>query len=188
MVREYKQVTYKHLIIGQEIKGTQEPGRSIGFTAYVKDINPNFVTVALWSPDGTEEKISTSAMFTVKMSDEEFKAKYREKAKEVLKNIQNKLLLDEIGYHEMWNSWLHGTPYEIASYCVKEKIRIVGHSTDITNKIAMFSGETLDVGVCAEYEDGERFWCHYRSSDIEKMLEMYSELVDSNELKESEKE
>ena len=30
----------------------------------------------------------------------------------------------------------------------------------------------------AEYEDGERFWCHYRSSDIEEMLERYSDLVD----------
>ena len=111
------------------------------------------------------------------MSDEEFKNKYREKAKEVIKNIQNRLLYDEIGYHEMWNLWLYGTPYEMAAYCEKEKIKIIGHSTDITPKIAMFSRDTLDVGVCAEYEDGERFWCHYRSSDIEKLLERYSELV-----------
>lgn len=41
----------------------------------------------------------------------------------------------------------------------------------------MFSGDTLDIGVCAEYEDGERFWCHYRYSDIEKMIEQYKELV-----------
>ncbi len=27
----------------------------------------------------------------------------------------------------------------------------------------MFSGDTLDVGVCAEYDDGERIWCHFRS-------------------------
>lgn len=178
MRQEQKEVTYKHLSIGQEILGTKEPGRSIGFRAFVKAINPNFVTVAKWDPNGKEEKISTSVVFVVEMSEEEFKAKYRDKAKEVLTNIQNRLCRDEIGYHEMWNSWLYGTPYEIASYCIKEKMRIVGHSTDITNKTAMFSGETLDVGVCAEYEDGDRIWCHYRSSDITRMLEEYSELLE----------
>ena len=177
MIRKDKLVTYKNLKIGQKITGARGSNCSRGFTAYVKAINPNYVTVALWREDGKEENIDSSLMFEVEMSDEEFENKYREKAKEVIKNIQNRLLYDEIGYHEMWNSWLYGTPYEMAAYCIKEKIKIVGHSTDITPKIAMFSGDTLDVGVCAEYEDGERFWCHYRSSDIEMLLKRYSELA-----------
>ena len=57
-------------------------------------------------------------------------------------------------------------------------MKVVGHSTDITPKIAMFSGDTLDVGVCAEYDDGERIWCHFRSEDIKKMVRRYTELVD----------
>lgn len=57
-------------------------------------------------------------------------------------------------------------------------MKVVGHSTDITPKIAMFSGDTLDVGVCAEYDDGERIWCHFRSGDIKKMVRRYTELVD----------
>lgn len=40
-------------------------------------------------------------------------------------------------------------------------------------KTAMFSGDTLDIGVCAEYEDGERFWCHFRSSELEMMQKLY---------------
>lgn len=71
------------------------------------------------------------------------------------------------------NAWLYGTPYEIASYCIKNGMKVVGHSTDITPKTVMFSGDTLDVGVCAEYEDGERFWCHYRSENIKEMIELY---------------
>ncbi len=60
--------------------------------------------------------------------------KILEKAKEVLKGIQNKLHGDELRYHELWNTWLHGTPYEIASYCVKNNMKVTGHSTDITPK------------------------------------------------------
>lgn len=174
---ENKLVTYKHLAIGQEIKGTEYEGCSRSFSAIVKSINPAFVIVEMWRKGGEEQKIDSSLMFKVEMSEEEFEEKYRDKAKEVITGIQNKLHGDQLGYHEMWNAWLYGTPYEIASYCIKNNMKVVGHSTDITPKIAMFSGDTLDAGVCAEYEDGERIWCHFRTEDINKMLECYSELV-----------
>lgn len=174
---ENKLVTYKHLTVGQEIKGTEGGGCRRSFSAIVKSINSAFITVEMWRKGGEEEKISTSLMFQVAMSEKEFEDKYRSKAEEVIAGIQNKLHGDELGYHEMWNAWLYGTPYEIASYCEKNNMRVVGHSTDITPKIAMFSGDTLDVGVCAEYDDGERIWCHFRSEDIKKMLERYSELI-----------
>ena len=172
-----KLVTYKHLAVGQEIKGTEGGGSNRFFSAIVKSINPAYVTVEMWRKGGDEERLDTSLMFSIEMSEKEFEEKYREKAKEVIAGIQNKLHGDELGYHEMWNAWLYGTPYEIASYCIKNNMKVVGHSTDITPKTAMFSGDTLDVGVCAEYEDGERFWCHYRSEDIKKMIERYKELV-----------
>lgn len=174
---EDKLVTYKHLTVGQEIRGTEGEGTSSSFSAIVKSINPAYVTVEMWRKGGKEERIDTSLMFRVEMSEKEFEEKYREKAKEVITGIQNKLHSDQLGYHEMWNAWLYGTPYEIASYCVKNSMKVIGHSTDITPKIAMFSGDTLDVGVCAEYEDGERIWCHYRSEDIKNMIEQYKELA-----------
>lgn len=37
----------------------------------------------------------------------------------------------------------------------------------------MFSDELLDVGICVEDEDGDRFWCHFRSSSIEIMKRRY---------------
>lgn len=175
---ERKQVTYKQLKKGQEIREIRGENETRMLRAYVKDINPSYVTVELWKPGGMEEKISTSNMFGVEMTEKEFEDKYRKRAREILKNIGNKLALDEIGYHEMWNGWLYGTPYEMAAYCAKEKIRAVGHSTDITPKNPMFSNDILDVGVCAEYENGERFWCHYRSRSIENMKEVYKELLE----------
>lgn len=174
---EEKLVTWKNLKVGQEIGGTRDDNWDRSFRAIVKSINPAFVTVEMWRAGGKEEKINSDAMFRVEMSEKEFKEKYREKAIEVLEGIQNKLHRGEIGEHEMWNAWLCGTPYEIAKYCVKEGMSVIGHSTDITPKIAMFSGDTLDAGVCAEYEDGDRIWCHFRSGDIGKMLEKYKELL-----------
>lgn len=182
---EEKLVTYKNLKVGQKIKGTKDGGSRSLFTAYVKSINPAFVLVEKWRIGGKEEQINSSVMFCVEMTEDEFESKYCEKAKEVLHGIQIKIHSDEIGYHEMWNAWLYGTPYEIAQYCVKENMRVVGYSSDIMPKTAMFSGDTLDVGVCAEYEDGERFWCHFRKSDIDRMLEYYKDLIANRNLKEN---
>lgn len=175
---EEKKVTYKHLKIGQEIKGTEGNGCYTGFTAYVKAINPAYITVEKWKKGGPEEKLDASLLFLIEMSEEEFEAKYRTKAKEVLKGIQNRLHGDEIGYHEMWNAWLYGSPYEIAQACTKDKFCVIGHSKDIIPKHTMFGDEILDVGVCGEYEDGERFWCHFSSENIAKMLNLYKELLD----------
>ncbi len=175
---ENKLVTYKHLRVGQEIKGTEGGGSNRYFSAIVKSINPAYVTVEMWRKGGDEEKIDASLMFRVEMTEEEFKVKYHDKAKEVLMAIQNRLNGDELGYHEMCNSWLYGTPYEMACYCLKNNMEVVGHSADIIPKRAMFSGDILDVGVCAEYEDGKRVWCHYRSEDIKKMLKRYKDLID----------
>lgn len=174
---ENKLVTYKHLKVGQEINGTKGGGLRSAFCAIVKSINPAYVTVEMWREGGREEKIDASLMFEIEMTEEEFNAKYREKAKEVLRGIQNKLHGDELGYHELWNAWLYGTPYEIAKECIANNMKVIGYSPDILPKHTMLSGDLLDIGVCAEYDDGERFWCHFRSDDIKKMLERYGELI-----------
>lgn len=169
---EYKYVRYKRLKKGMEIKGTKDGSRTSLFTAYVKDINPSFVTVNMWRKDGTEEKLSTHMEFALEMTEEDIKVKYFEKAKEVVANIQNKLYKDQIGYHEMWNSWLFGTPFEIAQACSRENIKIVGYCDDIVVKHNLFSSAAMDIGVCAEYEDGERFWCHFSRELVSDLMEM----------------
>lgn len=42
------EVTYKHLAIGQEIKGVKTGTVRTGFTGYVFAINPSYVTVSMW--------------------------------------------------------------------------------------------------------------------------------------------
>lgn len=176
---ERKYVTYKNLKSGQEILGTKDGNLTSAFKAYVKDINPNFVTVEKWRKGGDTEKISTHYMFAVEMTEKEFEDKYREGAKEVIKNIQNKLHKDQLGYHEMWNSWLYGTPFEIAKACKENKMKIVGHCGDIIPKQNLINDDTQDIGVCAEYEDGERFWCHYSTDLLESMFEMWGDELKS---------
>lgn len=80
---------------------------------------------------------------------------------------------DEIGEKEMWNAWLSSDPWEMAQLCKEKKVTVLGHCKDIAPKQAMFSGDLLDIGVCAEDEDGYRFWCHFRSSDIDIMKKRY---------------
>lgn len=170
---ERKKVTYKHLKKGQEIKGVEYENCSSSFIAYVKDINPAFVTVEKWNPGGTEEKINAEAMFLIEMMEEEIREKYNKKAGDIVRNIQNSMLYDEIGCHEMDNSWLYGDPWELAQKCAGKKLSILGHCRDITPKTAIFSGDVLDVGVCAEDEDGDRFWCHFRSEHIRMLVRSY---------------
>lgn len=78
---ERKKVTYKHLKKGQEIKGVEYENCSSSFIAYVKDINPAFVTVEKWNPGGTEEKINAEAMFLIEMMEEEIREKYNKKGR-----------------------------------------------------------------------------------------------------------
>lgn len=170
-MREQKEVTYKHLKIGQEISGIKQGNRRSGFRAYVKDVNPAFVTVEMWKPDGAEEKINADAMFLIEMTDAEIREKYNKKAAAVVKSIQNRLLRDEIGYHEMCNSWLSSDPWELTQECVDKKLEILGHCRDIIPKICY--GDTLDVGVCVQDEDGDRFWCHFRSENIQALVRRY---------------
>lgn len=176
---ETKYVTYKNLHKGQKICGTRDENCTSSFTAFVKESNVAYVTVEKWNPGGDIEKIPSTAMFEVELTEAEYKAKYREKAKEVLKSLENKLYVDEIGPHSMWNAWLDNSPYDIAANCRKEKIRIIGVCTDIVPKTTFF-GTVLDIGVCAEHEDGERFWCHFDSDTIASMKKRYKELLDKD--------
>ena len=176
MMSETKEVTYLNLKPGQEIQGHSLEGCRNYYGATVKSINPAFVTVLMWNK--YEEKIDARSMFIVEMTEQEFESKYYYKAQEVMHNIQNKLIHDEIGDHEMWNAWLYGTPYEIAKECIKEDMKIVGYCSDIMPKMGMFSDDVCDIGVCAEYnQTGEKIWCHWKYSSLLEMLEDYKNLL-----------
>lgn len=157
----------------QKIQGIEESSRRMSFVGYVKDINPAFVTIEKWNQGGEEERYNSSSMFLIELTEEEFEEKYKEKAIEVFKNIQNKLHKDEIGYHEMWNGWLYGSFYEIAKTCIDNNMIVVGHCSDITPKHSLIDNHTLDVGICAKTENGERFWCHFSSENLKRIISRF---------------
>lgn len=171
-MREYKQVTWRSLKPGDKVKGWREGNRVSMANAVVKEANPAYVTILKFGE--YEEKLnSETTLFDVEMTDKEVREKYADAAAEIVKSIQTKLHEAEIGYHEIWNSWVNPNPYEMAAYCQKYDFKIIGHVSLSVPKTAMFSGDKLDIGICSEYSDGERFWCHARSSYIEDMLEYY---------------
>ena len=172
-MEELKYVTYKHLKKGQKINGIKKENVNSGITGYVKDVNVAYVTIEKWERGGKEERYTTDWMFGIKLTDDEIRQKYNAKAGEVVAAIQNRLETYEIGYHEMWNGWLSSDPWELAQECTQKKLKVIGHCTDIVPKTAMFSEDILDAGVCVEDEDGDKFWCHFRSDSIEIMTRRY---------------
>lgn len=113
-----------------------------------------------------EERVSTeNAFIEIELTAEEMKDKYSNKAKEIAKNLHNKIPFDSryIGYHEMWNSWIDPDPYQMASNCEYEKLEVIGicELGDAEKVIGDYL--TLDIGVVARTDDGNVFWCHSAS-------------------------
>lgn len=95
MRHDKKLVTYKHLSVGQKIHGVESSNRTSWFTGTVKDINSAFVTVMVF--DKHEEKYNSEEYkFEVLMSEAEYKAKYRDTAKRILQNLNNRLQYDDM--------------------------------------------------------------------------------------------
>lgn len=180
-MRETKQVSYKELKVGQIVESYSQDGYSHMATIKILEITPLFVRVDVYGHEKT--LVNEGLLFTVNLTEDEIKLKYKSAAKEIITNIQNKISQNEIGYHEMWNSWCSFDPYEMAHYCGQEGIKIIGYCTDIIPR-HHFAGFILDIGVCAEYIDnGERFWCHQESKSLQLMLEDYSDLLEQVDLK-----
>ena len=62
----------------------------------------------------------------------------------------------------------------MAKACKEKNFTVIGHCTDIVPKHS-WAGELLDVGICCETEDGERFWCHDSKKQLDEMIERYGE-------------
>lgn len=170
---ENKKLSWKYLRPGDEIRGTEGTGSHSGFKAYVKEVNTAYVTVEMWVKGGKEERLSSDLTFLVPMTEDEFILKYNRAAGDLIASLKNSLTRDEIGKKEQWNAWVSSNPWELAQNCRKEKLKIVGHCREIVPKESWASGDLLDVGICAEDEDGDRIWCHFRGTDIERMTKMY---------------
>lgn len=173
METEKKYVTYKQLKKGQEIQGWENGNSSTLTSAIVKEINPAFVSVMKWGRF-PEQIPAEDTKFIVYMNEEEFKNKYQQGAKDIIKALENMLCDYEIGSHEMWNSWVYYDPFQMAKACKKNKIRIIGLCENVYQR---YENEK-DVGICAEDEDGTKFWCHASEDYITRMIKVYKYLID----------
>lgn len=166
-MRDVKYVTYKHLTIGKQISDWKE-GRSTHFaTAVVKDINPAYVTLLVFGE--REERVnSETGLFGIEISEAEYREKYRAKAIQIVQSLSNRLRASEIGYHEMANGWVSYDPFEMAQYCTRENYAVLGICEDV--KCTLYG--QVCVGICAENEFGERFWCHASEVALKKMADL----------------
>ena len=131
MYRDTKWVTAKNLKVGDKIQGWKIGSSRHMCSKVVQEVTPFQVRVA-WRMEDEGEWVDASAMFEVELTDKEFYTKYRKDVAKLQIALQNKLLRDEIGYHEMWNAWTAYDLYELAWNCRKEKIKILGWTEDIT--------------------------------------------------------
>lgn len=171
MIRK-KYVTWRSLEKGQTVHSWKIGNGTRMARSTVKEKNAAFVTLLIFGT--TEEQIpSEGTMFEVDMTEQEFRQRYQKQAEELMAAIQTTLPRYAIGYHEMWNSWITYDPYEMAALCQKDKIRIIGHCKDITPKHNLFDNTVQDIGICAEYEDGEKIWCHASMDALQDMLKLW---------------
>ena len=163
---ETKYIPFSELKVGMEIQGYKN-GRSVSLcTKEITSIKNNKVSFN-WG-DALEN--ASDYVFSIKLTEEELEEKYKDAIQEIKEALSHDLGQVD-GYHEMWNSWLcAGDLAEMASYLNEHKMRIIGYATLTSPKTTMF-GTRLDIGVVAEYEDGERIWCHTSSDHIKSLLE-----------------
>ena len=175
IILETKKVSWRHLSLGQEVCGWSSGNMNHGAQATVLAVNAATVTLNVF---GTrEEQVSSEeTMFEVELTDEEFHQKYQSGAEAVIKGIQNKLSRGSIGHHVLWNAWLTYDPYEMAAACKREGMKVIGHCTDITPKHTVL-GLVEDIGICAEYEDGEKIWCHGGMRNLDQMLQSWDRRI-----------
>lgn len=108
----------------------------------------------------------------LKLTEAEYHNKYLEEAKAVAYAMDHEMYDMGDACHEMWNGWIDVNPYDMASNAKDNHIMIVGW---FKLSIQKWDGD-LDIGIVAEDEDGERFWCHASSKWFEKWKEYYPEL------------
>lgn len=169
MVQREKEVTWRYLKKGMELKGYRIGNRRSFATYVVESANAATVSMLIWGREQVQVS-AEDAIFFVEMTDEEFAAIHREKAKVLYKALQNELADYEIGPHEYDNSWISYDPYEMAAKCADLELTVIGVCRTIPGRIVR-PIDSLDIGICAEEPNGHRFWCHASSFHLGMMLE-----------------
>ena len=170
-----KFVSSSELIPGQEVTAIRLPRGLIMLSQPVLRVDNSGVVLKDYT--GKEAVHPLSAQYEVEMSEDEFRTKYRRRAKKVMAALCNKMANYEIGPHEMWNAWLSNDPYEMAAFCEENHLRVLGYCTDILPKVSMFGDDYMDVGICAEESDGTKLWCHFFTETLRYMFDEFADIA-----------
>ena len=166
-MREEKYIPLSELKVGMQIQGYKRGHTTSCCTKEIVDIKDNTVSFN-W---GEALNDASEYMFAIYMTNKELRKKYSAEIEE-LKEALNHDLGQVDGYHEMWNTWLYSS-YDLAqmaSELKQNRLRIIGYATLTVPKHSMFSDNVLDIGVVAEYEDGDRIWCHTSNEHRKRLL------------------
>lgn len=96
-------------------------------------------------------------------------------AREIALAMDHEMYDEGDAYHEMWNGWIDCDPYDMAYRAKDQKIMVLGWFKLKGHQIRM---DDLDIGIVAEDETGDRFWCHAASRWFERWHTRYPELYE----------
>lgn len=174
-MRDEKRIPIKSMKVGDTFRHLVRPNGMTMANFEVLEISGAFCKLKVYD---RVETYSTEDLYAeVPLSDEEFKAKYKTQAADLIERLKHEITdLHEIGHHEMWNSWIQTDAYEFAAACKEHKIRIIGWFELGDDAREFVSGMILDIGIVAEYEDEDgRFWCHARKDWIDGIMKEWEE-------------
>lgn len=159
-IHDRKKISFEDLKVGMEIKSYRKNRWCLCSDLFINKIEGTTISFNnKWNEPCRILEDADQYVYEVELTDEEIADKYHSDV-EILKEALNNQLAAVDGCHEMYNGWLYaGSLTEVASKLREEKMTVIGYATLIQPKTSWF-GELLDIGVVAEYEDGDRIWCH----------------------------
>lgn len=168
MINDLKWVTAAKLRPGDEVSQYKQ-GNSVHMARWtVIEANPTYVQWRCFDRD--EETIAAEGcLFGIKMTRDEYKAKWRDKAKIALDHITTQIESMNWDSHTMDNGWCDIDAYRLAQICEDRGFVPLGwFPLNEDSYHICYTGETLDIGVAAT--DGEdTFWCHYKKEWLDEM-------------------
>lgn len=109
----------------------------------------------------------------INFTEEELHQRDFNMAKEIALAMKHKLYDEGDAVHEMWNGWITCNPYEMAKTAKEEDLTVIGWFT-----LTAWKKRDLDIGIVAEYPNGDRIWCHAASRWFANWEKWYPELYE----------
>ena len=145
---------------------------SSGATRTIKEFLPEGVKCSnSWTKQ--DEIFSYDINIHIDFTEEEIYKRDFDKAREIALAMKHEMYDEGDATHEMWNGWITTDPYKMAKTAKEQDIFVLGWFK-LKDYQRRMNG--LDIGIVAEDFNGNRIWCHAKSSWFEKWEKWYPEL------------